>query len=214
MMLAGFITIFLFVAIFFLLTSAFMHDAQVRMIAISRAAQALLRATPPKPERHIVTPVVTDSVPITAATSTEPAASEPKPELQRGFRIIMEEEEMKLEPVSADVASLGTITIPSFALLALRLSGETITSASIPVASDHVTAYFSTKKGDATRIYAIDTKTKKARVIATIADPNGVIYATYGVSGNDLVLVNVADQNLDAAMTLDLSNPSGALVKY
>jgi hypothetical protein len=142
------------------------------------------------------------------------ALQEPRPELRRGFQIITADGETKLEPLSGDVASLGTITIPSFALLALRVSGETITSISIPLAPDRVTAYFSTQKGSVTRIYAIDTKTKKADVIARIADPNGVIYATYGINGNNLVLVNVADQNLENAMTLDLGNPSGAPARY
>lgn len=219
MMLAGFITIFLFVTVFFLLTSALLHDVQVRMIAISRTARALIRATPPKPERYIVAPHITDAE---IATTVTPAITEdvtmpeePKPELRRGFHIMTTPDgEMKLEPLGGDVASLGTITIPSFALLALRLSGEAITSASIPLGSDRVTAYLSTAKNGTTKIYAVDIQTKKASVIKTINDANGIVYATYGISGNHLVLVNTADQNLESAMILDLGNPSGALARY
>ncbi len=221
MMLAGFITIFLFVTVFFFLTSALLHDVQVRMIAISRTARALIRATPPKPERYIATPRIT-IMDTEIATTVTPAIVEdvtipedPKPELHRGFHIMTTADgEMKLEPLSGDVASLGTITIPSFALLALRFSGETITSASIPLGSDRVTAYLSTTKGGMTKIYAVNIQTKKATVVKTINGENGIVYATYGISGNRLVLVNTADQNLESAMTLDLSNPSGSLARY
>lgn len=100
---------------------------------------------------------------------------------------------------------MGTISIPSFALLALRVSGETITSVSIPLNADRVTAYLSTSKGNVTKIYAIDTNTKKAHVIKTIDGSNGIVYATYGIRGNHLILVDAATQNIESAITLDLN---------
>ncbi len=209
MAIAGSVMMFVFVTLFFLLTSAFMYDAQVRMINISQAAQAFLRAIPPKPARHITSiPSVATSTPtmIAATTSTEtPVPPKQTSELRRGFRLVTADGETKLEPLSDDVKSMGTISIPSFALLALRVSGETITSVSIPLNADRVTAYLSTSKGNVTKIYAIDTNTKKAHVIKTIDGSNGIVYATYGIRGNHLILVDAATQNIESAITLDLN---------